>query len=190
MIAPSMGCATVGAEQYGTGKGKAGGRRSSAAPRGGHKQGGRAQGALPRGKAQLAGIVEQRAFVLHFQPIVGLHAGGTRHYEALLRLPDGCCGPLLSPEPFLRAAERHGLAAALDRAVLEVALEQVAGSTATVAVNLSAHSLADRSLPAFLAEALARFGVAGERVILEITETAAIADLQEAACQLAEIRGL
>lgn len=171
-----------------------GGGRGVVPPRGSlpckQKKCGSEESRLHRGRARLAEIVEERAFVLHFQPIVGLQEGRTSHYEALLRLPDSGCGPLLPPEPFLRAAERYGLAPALDRAVIEVACERLGRSGATVAINLSALSLTDASLVDFVASALRRWAVGPKQVILEITETAAIPDLEQAAAVLGALREL
>src|SRR5579875_2978737 len=112
----------------------------------------REQGPLPGGRAAVEAVVAKRSFVLHFQPIVSLLDGSVRHHEALLRVSGGGGKPLLSPEPFLRAAERWGLAPALDRAVLDMAVAKAAEvGSGTVAVNLSALSLEDPSLPAYIA---------------------------------------
>lgn len=131
----------------------------------------------------------EELFVVHYQPIVPLRAGrilGGRpsHYEALVRLADDPSGMLTQPGEFLPAAERLGLIGAIDRVVLAAALDQLATGAvpgqARIAVNVSAQSVCDRSMLDYLQSQLARSGAAPERLMLEVTETCAIPDMQVA----------
>lgn len=82
---------------------------------------------------------------------------------------------------FIRVAEEAGLIGALTRWALDTALQQVQGWQArgldlVVQVNVSALDLRDPSFPERVASALARHGVAGERLRLELTESAVMED--------------
>jgi EAL domain-containing protein (putative c-di-GMP-specific phosphodiesterase class I) len=123
-------------------------------------------------------------FVLHYQPIVSLQSGDVSHYEALIRLADNPDEPLTPPCAFLPAAERYGLIQEIDRMVIGkvVALMggELAGSEARVAVNLSALSITDYGMLAHIEQELIRHDVAPERLVVEVTETAAIGDMRRA----------
>lgn len=143
---------------------------------------------------RLRGALERDLFELHYQPIVSLRqgriAGGrVSHYEALIRLADDPDGALTAPGEFLPAAERYGLIGEIDRLVLAKAVEvlgsELADRQARIAVNLSALSVTDRSMLAYIEGQLARHRVDPERLIVELTETSAISDmaLAQAFCE-------
>jgi EAL domain-containing protein (putative c-di-GMP-specific phosphodiesterase class I) len=123
-------------------------------------------------------------FVLHYQPIVALDSGEISHCEALVRLADEPGGRLTAPGAFLPAAERHGLAPAIDRLVVDrvAALlgEAPAGSVSRVAINLSALSVTDDGMLAHIERRLAHHWVDPARLVVELTETAAIGDMRRA----------
>jgi EAL domain-containing protein (putative c-di-GMP-specific phosphodiesterase class I) len=123
-------------------------------------------------------------FVLHYQPIVSLQSGSVSHYEALIRLAEDPERPLIPPCAFLPAAERYGLIQQIDRMVIgKVARlmgSELAASNARVAVNLSALSITDHGMLAHIERELIRHDVAPERLVVEVTETAAIGDMRRA----------
>jgi EAL domain-containing protein (putative c-di-GMP-specific phosphodiesterase class I) len=123
-------------------------------------------------------------FELHYQPIVALGSGEVSHYEALVRLADEPGGRLVAPGAFLPAAERHGLVCAIDRLVVCRVAALLGSGTgsggARVALNLSALSITDEGMLAHIEHQLARHGVDPARLVLEITETAAISDMPRA----------
>jgi EAL domain-containing protein (putative c-di-GMP-specific phosphodiesterase class I) len=134
--------------------------------------------------ARLHRALEQERFELHFQPIVSLRDGRISHYEALLRLADGPGGELTAPALFLPAAERYGLIREIDRMVLGrvarlLGRDAAMGDT-TIAINVSALSVTDPSMLGYIAATLARHEVAPGRLAIEITETAAISDMDSA----------
>lgn len=135
---------------------------------------------LPRLRRALA----EGMFVLHYQPIVSLREGTVSHHEALLRLADGEDGELTPPSSFLPAAERYGLVREIDRMVLGQAIclmgAELADRHTPVAVNLSALSVTDPRTLSHIERLLAEHGVAPARLILEVTETAAISDMTRA----------
>lgn len=144
--------------------------------------------------ARLRDAIENRLFLLHYQPIIGLHDGRVSHYEALLRLADGPRGELVAPGDFLGAAERCGLIVEIDRMVLDEAIAllgaELADRRTPVAVNLSALSVAGEGTLAHLARLLRRHEVDPRRLIVEVTETAAITDMAAAQAFCEDVRAL
>ncbi|MHB1539233.1 MAG: EAL domain-containing protein [Solirubrobacteraceae bacterium] len=139
--------------------------------------------------ARLREAIAHRRFVLHYQPIVSLHSGeiadgGVCCYEALLRLADRPDGELVGPGSFLPAAERCGLVREIDSLVLGEAIAllgaELARRRTPVAVNLSGLSVtADGTLP-LIEGLLGRHRVEPARLIVEVTESAAISDMDRA----------
>lgn len=123
-------------------------------------------------------------FTLHYQPIVSLQDGAISHYEALIRLADNDDGALTPPCAFLPAAERYGLIQRIDRMVIAKVCALMGGELAEhgarVAVNLSALSITDLGMLAHIERELQRHGVDARRLIVEVTETAAIGDMGRA----------
>lgn len=126
------------------------------------------------------------AFALHYQPILALRDGTVAHHEALVRLADEPDGRLLAPAEFLPAAERYGLVRAIDRLVVSRVVALLARAPGTedvprsVAVNMSALSVTDRGMLGYIEHELLRHRVDPTRLVVEITETAAISDMRRA----------
>jgi len=106
-------------------------------------------------------------------------------YELLLRLPaaEGC--EPLAPNSFLYVAERFGMIQAIDSWVVRKAIALIReyarfGRSLTLHVNLSGKSIGDPKLAAFIESALANEGIDPSCLVLELTETAAISNLQHA----------
>ena len=124
-------------------------------------------------------------FVLFAQPIVPISAGlsaGLLHCEILLRMRDDH-GALIAPGQFMPAAERYHLASRVDRWVVTHALQWVAEHQDRIeqcAINLSGQSLGDASFMAFVLQSLAQTTLRCDKLCFEITETAAIGNLQAA----------
>jgi EAL domain-containing protein (putative c-di-GMP-specific phosphodiesterase class I) len=119
-------------------------------------------------------------FVLHYQPIVSLADGRVSHHEALVRLADEPDGAVIGPASFLPAAERYGLIRAIDGMVLEKAAAQLATDSRRVAINLSAVSVTDPGMLAQIEGMLDRYGIDPRRLVIEVTETASISDMDRA----------
>jgi EAL domain-containing protein (putative c-di-GMP-specific phosphodiesterase class I) len=144
---------------------------------------------------RLRRALEDDLFVLHYQPIVSLLDGGVSHYEALVRLADEPHGRLVGPGSFLPAAERYGLVREIDRLVLGKVLALLAEDRGerdtSVAINVSTLSAIDGAMLTHLERGLARRGVDPARLIVEVTETAAISDMGRARafCEGVQARG-
>ena len=142
--------------------------------------------------AELRIALREDQLVVHYQPQYDLHTGVLTGAEALVRWRHPRRG-LLSPSEFMSAVEHSGLIrdftlSVLDKAVTEAAQWCAGGRTMSVAVNLSARNLLDRELPADVARVLARHGLPAERLVLEITETTMMSELDVVEDVLAQLR--
>jgi EAL domain-containing protein (putative c-di-GMP-specific phosphodiesterase class I) len=135
-------------------------------------------------QARLRRALAEDRFVLHFQPIVSLGDGRVAHHEALLRLDDEPDGRLVAPGSFLPVAERSGLICEIDRMVLDRVAAMLGGEhgegDVSIAVNVSALSVTDGEMLAHIERSLARHAVDPSRLVIEVTETAAISDMEMA----------
>ena len=123
-------------------------------------------------------------FVLVGQPIVRIDGGISRglHCEILLRMRDGQ-GALAMPGQFLPAAERYHLASRVDRWVVTHALQWVREHQDRIeqcSINLSGQSLGDEAFMSFLEQSVTNTTLRCDKLSFEITETAAISNLQTA----------
>ena len=130
--------------------------------------------------------LEEDRFVLHAQPIRALNDDAAPdNYEILVRMVDRD-GSLIPPGQFLPAVERFNLCATLDRWVVRHALvavrdaETLAPAQRFWTINLSGQSLSDRLFQDYLFAELARNQIEPGKVCFEITETAAIAEMDRA----------
>lgn len=138
--------------------------------------------------------LHEDGFVLFAQTIAPVAGGahGVAHHEVLLRFV-GDDGALVAPGVFIPAAERYRLMPRLDRWVLRTLLAALAseppGTETVFSVNLSGQSLADPSFEEHVVQAVQASGVPFRRLCFEITETAAIANLDAAVRFIERLRG-
>lgn len=123
-------------------------------------------------------------FVLYAQPVVDLQTREVAGAELLLRMLDDD-GSLIQPARFLHVADRMGLAPAVDRWVIARAVTLLGQITALgrpigLSVNVSAHSLNDLEFVDGIDELIRSGGVDPRHLTFEITETAAIANMERA----------
>ncbi len=132
---------------------------------------------------------------LAYQPVVDLRSRTLVSAEALMRWHHPQRGPV-PPCEAVAAAERSGLIHDLGRLVLDLALEQTAawlghlGPAYRTHVNVSALELQRPGYVEGVAAALERAGVAPERLLLEITETALLTQDQHVLTTLYRLRAL
>jgi len=120
-------------------------------------------------------VVDARQFKLVFQPVVSLADGEVRHYETLVRFKDG-----QSPFAMIRMAEELDVIEDLDRAVADEAVKRLCADKSgrlKLAVNVSGRTIVS---PGFIESLIAMAPSAStrRRLIVEITESAAIGDLK------------
>lgn len=146
--------------------------------------------------ADLKLAIERNEIHLMFQPSYVLASGELFGFEALARWNHPERGPVL-PSDFIRVAEATGCIVELGERVLEAACSALAswiGTTGasrplSMAVNVSAHQLADPSFPQVVRRVLDQSGVPPRCLCLEVAETA-LANSEEAAGAFQELKAL
>ena len=141
--------------------------------------------------AALRHAIDDGELLLHYQPKTTTSDGRVEAVEALVRWQHPELG-LLYPDRFIPLVEQTDLIDKLTRWVLATALTDIRelGETwgdVSVAVNVSARSLSRERFAGQIIDVLATVGVAPQRLIVEITETALLTDPARAAAVLAEL---
>jgi diguanylate cyclase (GGDEF)-like protein/PAS domain S-box-containing protein len=139
--------------------------------------------------------LERQEFVVHYQPQINVDTGQIVQVEALLRWQHRKLG-LISPQTFIPLAEETGLIVAIGEWVLQQVCcqghrwHQVGLPDLRVAVNLSARQLQHPDLVTTVETILGQVGLPPDRLELEITETAAMRDLETTLETLHRLRQL
>jgi EAL domain-containing protein (putative c-di-GMP-specific phosphodiesterase class I) len=131
-------------------------------------------------------VVKTRTFNLHYQPIVDLKTGAVHHFEALSRF-SGDASPLNT----IRMAEELALIEGFDLAVAEKAMQRLrkpGSGLLKIAINVSGASLANDAYVDALLKMTAAAPDERRRLIVEITESAALADVAAANRRLGALR--
>ncbi len=141
--------------------------------------------------AELRAAVTGDQLVVRYQPELELGSGRVLAMEALVRWEHPRLG-LLEPSSFLEMAEQTGLIKPLTDRVTELALGRAAawrkqGIDVAVAVNISAQVLVDPEFTAHIMAALERVDLPPNRLKLEVTESALMADPEIARDALREL---
>ncbi|MBL8926379.1 MAG: EAL domain-containing protein [Pseudonocardia sp.] len=148
-------------------------------------------------RTELERAIALGAFTLLYQPIVDLRSGVILGVEALVRWRHPRRGTV-APGDFIHVAEETGLVVPLGSWVLDCALADLArwrresapGTSVMMSVNVSALQVRAPGFLEALVAALAQWDVPAESLILEITETALLADDDRASADLAALREL
>ncbi|MEP6906359.1 MAG: EAL domain-containing protein [Pseudoxanthomonas sp.] len=136
--------------------------------------------------------IDRRELHLCFQPKIDVPSSRVAHVEALLRWTHPVLGAI-GPDEFIPLAEHSGFIHEITRYVLHEALRCNAewrrqGLDLGIAVNLSAMDLMDADLPDYLQDCLQRHGVPARKLILEVTESALMRDVEYAIRMLQRLR--
>jgi diguanylate cyclase (GGDEF)-like protein len=139
---------------------------------------------------QIVTALDENRVVLAYQPIVHASTGEVAMYECLVRIvrPEG---QVIAAGDFIAVAEQLGLVRRLDRRVLELTIRALQKCReARLTLNVSGMTASDRpSLEAFVSYIEAHKDVA-PRLIVELTETAALIDIEESMRFVSRIRAL
>ncbi len=124
--------------------------------------------------ARLRDALDNKRFILHFQPIISLQGNNHPIYDTLLRLDSGD-GELISPTAFLSIAEEHGMLEEIDLYVVEHAIELITqryktNRPTTLMVKVSQNSLQNDALALHIGKLLSAHGVPGEYLVLQLQE--------------------
>ncbi|MDX1633546.1 MAG: DUF1631 family protein [Marinobacter sp.] len=149
--------------------------------------------------AKVAGLgnLDEERMLLRCQKIIPLHpdAAMTTQYEVLISMYDDS-GNLITAAEFVRMAERYNRMQAVDRWVVGHMLDWLRESSpgqahvGGICINLSGYSLNDESLLEFIYDKLSQKDAPIERLWFEITEAAAINNLQGVAEFIEEMKEL
>ncbi len=142
---------------------------------------------------QIQSALRDDRFVLYAQPIVPLKPDGDKpHYEILLRMLGD--GGEIPPGKFLGAAENFYLMSSIDYWVIDRALQELAQvdqekGGCRISINLSGQTLVDPvSFAAYIENRFEEHGVTPGDVCFEITESAAIANIDDARIFIEQLR--
>jgi diguanylate cyclase (GGDEF)-like protein/PAS domain S-box-containing protein len=140
--------------------------------------------------ARLGEALAQDHFELHYQGVYRVADRALHHLEALVRLRDESSGDLIPPGVFIPIAEKSAKIVEIDRWVLRAVIRALAAHAGMppVAVNLSGRSFDDPAMPGYIADQLRSHQVRADRLLIEITETAAVSDLTDAQRFIESIR--
>lgn len=131
-------------------------------------------------------VVKSREFQVHYQPIVQLSSRAVHHFEALARFNAGA-----GPANAIRMAEELDMIESFDLAVAEKVLKRMRAPGAgllKMAINVSGASLGDDTYVEQLLQMTAGSPDERKRLIVEITETSALADINAANRRLSGLR--
>ncbi len=143
---------------------------------------------------RLASALSENRLILHEQRIAQIDDGEDELFELLVRMLDAD-GSVVYPDEFIPSAEYMGFIGTLDKWVLGQAIELIraekdAGRSTCYSVNISASSMTDPSMVGLVRDSLHETGADASRLIIEITETAAISDITAARRFIDDLRGL
>lgn len=143
---------------------------------------------------QIREAIEQERLVAYAQPIMDLATQSIVRHELLIRIRAND-GSMIPPGAFLNHAERYGQIQEIDRWIRRQAMDLIAaeanrGRRLSLSVNVSTHSIAERGLAAEIQGDLTRMGIDPACLTFEMTETAAIANMDTAREFAEEVREL
>ena len=123
--------------------------------------------------------LDEDRFTLYSQPVVSVQSGEPVQHELLLRMQED--GEMVLPGSFLPSAERFGLMPAVDRWVIRQAVRLLAQADASLRleVNVSGESMADEEVTKALRSELSETGIDPSRLVIEVNEQIAVANLEE-----------
>ncbi len=148
-------------------------------------------------EAELRQAIANKEFMLYYQPIVDLRTGKLAGFEALVRWQHPQQG-FVSPGAFIPAAEDTGLIVPMGSWILEEACTQMHtwhqqfahAQNLMVSVNLSTKQFNQENLSEEVAYILAKTGFRSDCLKLELTESAAMDDVNGAIEQLVKLKSL
>jgi diguanylate cyclase (GGDEF)-like protein/PAS domain S-box-containing protein len=138
--------------------------------------------------------IKNESFEVYYQPIYGANDEKVYHLEALMRLKDKDGHPI-SPELIAKTAEEFGTINDITKVIVKKVLQQQSiwrekGIDLRVAINISALDISDENFFSMLEENLIKNKIGSDAVSLEITERAAINDLEVASRFISRARDL
>ncbi len=145
-------------------------------------------------KNKIEQALTEKRFTLFFQPILKISDGIVSHYEILIRMIEKD-GSIAMPGEFIPVAERTGLIHQINRYVLRASIEKLSSlidnkQDITLSINLSGRVIDDPELLPQLTQLLNSSDINPENLVFELTETAALADMNAAVHLMTELQAL
>jgi diguanylate cyclase (GGDEF)-like protein/PAS domain S-box-containing protein len=145
-------------------------------------------------KERIHNALDNDLFELAFQPIAPIQGGAAARYEVLVRLRAGE-DILYPPGSFIPTAEQFGLIHEVDTVVVRKAIHALAAQPrhdppVSFSINLSGLSVGDPQMLALIEHELDQVDIDHQRVVFEITESAACEDINRAMDFIARLRRL
>ena len=131
----------------------------------------------------IAQALEEDLFSLYFQGVYTTASNTLTHAEVLIRMRDpNQPEQLIMPGQFIPIAEKNGQILDIDRWVVRKTIEFLANDVnmPPLAINISGRSFDEPSLPQYIRKLLMELNVERSRLIIELTETAAVSDIKDA----------
>ncbi len=134
--------------------------------------------------------LKEERLLFAFQPVIHGRSGKVDYYECLLRMREED-GTIVAAGQFVPAIEQLGFIRTIDRFVLERAIEELdACDDVNLGLNISGLTAADQPWLRALVACLATRPNVARRLVIEITETAALRDIEESARFVKTVRDL
>ncbi|MCK5663189.1 MAG: EAL domain-containing protein, partial [Thiotrichaceae bacterium] len=134
--------------------------------------------------------LNQHLFVFQYQPIIDVNTQQIKYYEALIRIRKKD-SQLIYPDSFIPLAEQIGMIPKIDQWVIDQAITVLQQHTdIALSINLSSRALADEAVVDSLAEKIAKSGIEPSRLLLEVTESGVIHNLNTAVNIMQKIRSI
>lgn len=145
-------------------------------------------------KERIETAITEDRFVLYFQPIMNIATGEIQRYETLIRMMEED-GTIQLPGTFIPEAEQLGLIDEIDQLVMGKAIQALGdflseGYDLSLSVNLSGKAMDNPDILVLIQEQLRQYNVDPSRLIIEVTETAAVSDIVGAERLMREIKDL
>jgi diguanylate cyclase (GGDEF)-like protein len=145
----------------------------------------------------LQSALKEHRFELYCQPIVAAYGDGDAGpaMEVLVRLRNDA-GEQVSPAEFLQAAERYRLMGLIDRQIVQTTLDALGRraialpALRSIAINISGQTLADEQFLEFVVECFDATGANPAQVCFEITESAVLANMDQARRFIGVLHGM
>jgi diguanylate cyclase (GGDEF)-like protein len=128
---------------------------------------------------EIVTALNERRIAMAFEPVVGARVRDAAFYECLIRMERHDGQILLAPD-IVPVAEKLGLIRLVDHRVLELVVAELAASPAIeLSLNISPETTMDPDWWTSIESLMAAHPGVGERLIVEITETVAIQDVDD-----------
>ncbi|MGB5541389.1 MAG: EAL domain-containing protein, partial [Gammaproteobacteria bacterium] len=137
-------------------------------------------GANENHEAMVRAILDEHRARIYYQPITSLKGEPSDQYEILIRIIDKS-GSVILPGEFISMASKCGLAAAVDRYVIENVMKMMAdnrGQAMTLFIKLTGSSVADQEFPVWIMHKIKEYAINPAQLVFEVAENLLQSDIK------------